>query len=119
MSQGPRAVYTTTLASNVTLSSELDLTRAWKTVYIEIPTMASGDIYIQGAAVTGGTFRRVGIFQVTTATAASFPDFKIASTTTQRMVPLPAAVAALQYIKVESSSGCTQVVTTYNLICAD
>lgn len=119
MSHGPRSLFPTTLASNVTLSSAIDLSRAWKYAHLEVPTMASGDLYIQGAATLAGTYRRVAIFQVTTASAASFPDFKIASTTTQRFVPLPQGLTGLQFIKVENSSGCTDVVTTYNIVCSD
>ena len=111
MGYGAYTYFPTSLASGVTLGSAVDLGRAWEQVYLQVPTMASGDIYIKASTKSDGTFNRVCVDNANTATAQI--DFKIASTVSQRIVPIP---AGLRHIKVESSSGCTDVVTTFNIV---
>lgn len=113
MGHGLVQVFSKSVSSGVTLSSSYDLGRAFTRVYLEVPTMASSDIFIQ-ASTDNVTFRRVMLEKVNTTTA--HVTFSIASAISQRMVPIP---AGFRYYKVETSSGTTDVVTTYNLIPSD
>lgn len=113
MSHGLAQVFSKSVASGVTLSSSYDLGRAFTKVYLEVPTMASSDIFIQ-ASSDNSTFRRVMIDKGNTSTTHA--TFSIASAVSQRMVPIP---AGFRYYKVETSSGTTDIVTTYNLIVSD
>lgn len=79
-----------------------------------MPTMASSDLFIAVSVDQGTTFKRVMRDQGNTSTAHS--TFSIASSVTQRIVPIP---AGFQYYKVESSSGITDVVTVFRLICGN
>lgn len=105
-------IFTSTLASLVCTGSSIYVGYAFDKVYLQVPTMASGDVYVQGSA-DGTTFNRIVKEQGNTTTVHA--DFKIGSATTQRVVPIPAA--GIPYLKVENSSGCTNVVTTYKFIC--
>lgn len=61
MSYGPISVFTNAFASAATLSPAYDLGRAWKTLYLDVPTMNSGaDIYLQ-VSHDNSTYRRLQI----------------------------------------------------------
>ena len=105
-------IFTTQLASLVCMGSSIFVGGNFNQVYLQVPTMASGDLYIQGSA-DGTTFSRICKEQGNTTTVHS--QFLIGSAVTQKIVPIPAA--GIPYLKVESSSGCTDVVTTYKFIC--
>lgn len=115
MGHGAGIPFSVSIASNVTLSSALDLGRVWNNVYLRVPTMASGDIYIQASPDNSAAFVRICRPQGNTATVHT--DFLIGSAVTQRIVPIP--IAGCRYIKIESSSGTTQVTTTFQVICGD
>jgi hypothetical protein len=115
MSYGPYSVFTRNLASNTTLTSALDLGRAWKNVYLEIPTMTSGtDVYIQAAATLDGTMRRV--YQRTNSATAQSNVWIVKSNITQVLVDLP---AGLRYVAVEISTAMTQTSVNFNVHCSD
>jgi len=60
MSLGHVEVKGATLASAATLSAEVNLTKAYRDVFVEVPTIASAStMYIQAASELGGTFRRI------------------------------------------------------------
>ena len=107
----PQAVFSVDLNSGVTTSSGyIDLGHSWRVAYLEIPTMASGGpTYIKGSS-DGSTFRRVQ-------EASSNTDWAVASNTSQRIVPVP--IGGIRYLKVESTSGATDVITTFKVICGD
>jgi len=100
-------VYSVDLTSGATSTSSVDLGAVYRRVYLEVPTMASGSLYIQ-ASSDNSTFRRV-----TEADPNQGTDFVINSAVTQRLVPIP---AGFQYYKVESTSGATDTTTTFNII---
>lgn len=110
MGYGPFTYFETSIQSNVTLGSAIDLGRAWEKCYLFVPSMASGDVFIQAAEKLDGTFKRVCVDMGNTSTAQM--DFKIPSTVTNRVVPIP---NYLRFIKVESSSGTTDVTTTFRV----
>lgn len=101
-------VYPVTMTSLATLSSQLDLSKPYEKMYLAVPTMASGSLFIQVAATTGGTYRRL---QTTAGT-----DFSINSAATQRVIAIP---SGYRFMKIENSSGATDVHTTFNVICCD
>lgn len=113
MSYMPVKVFPVTMTSGALSSTVADVTYAWGRVFLEVPTMASGDLFIM-ASSDNSTFRRVMREQGNTATVHM--SFTILSAVSQRMVPIP---AGFRYYKVESTSGCTDVVTTLNFICTD
>ncbi len=110
MGYGPFTYFETSLSSGATLGSAIDLGRAWEKVFLFVPSMASGSLYIQAAEKVDGTFKRVCVDNANTATAQI--DFLINSSVTNRVVPIP---AYLRFIKIESSSGATDVTTTFRV----
>jgi hypothetical protein len=112
MGYGPILNFTSALASGVTAGSAIDLgARGWEKIYLKIPSMASSDIYIQSSETVDGTFKRVCVDNANTSTAQI--DFVIKSSVSNRIVPIP---SYLPCIKIELSSGCTDVVTTFKII---
>lgn len=112
MSFGPVKVFTVTMASAGTLSSEADLGHACQYAYLEIISMTSNSQHhIQAAASTGGTYRRVKL-QPVSATVQTV-DWAVASAASTAFVPLP---PGLQYVKVETTAtvdnGCN-----YRIVC--
>lgn len=101
-------VYSVTMTSGQTLSSELNLSKPYEKMLLAVPTMASGSLFIQVAISSGGTYRRL---QATAGT-----DFSINSAATQRVIDLP---VGYQFMKIENSSGATDVHTAFKIICAD
>jgi len=108
-------VYSVNMASGATFSSAIALERSFSYLYLEIPTMASGSLYIQ-ASSDNSTFRRVKADQVTTATALAHLDYLINSTVTNTFIRIP---QGFRYYRIESSSGATDVTTTFKFIGAD
>jgi len=113
MSHGLVSVFTKDVASGVTLTSSFDLGRGFRRVYLEVPTMASGSLYVQ-ASSDDSTFRRVMIDNGNTSTVQQ--TFVVDSSVTARMVPIP---AGFRYYKIENTSGATDTTTTFNIICSD
>ena len=113
MSYNVPCVFSSSLASGVTLGSSIGLGSGWDRAYLHVPTMASGDLFIQGSH-DGTTFNRVCRDRGNTATVHA--DFAIGSATSNRVIPIP--VNGIPYIKIENSSGCTDVVTVYKIICS-
>jgi hypothetical protein len=111
MGYGPAISFNYELTSGATLGSALDLGRAWEKVYLKVPTMASGDLFIHGSEDSSSTFKRVCVDNLNTSTAQI--DFKIPSSVTNRIVPIP---NYFRYIKIESSSGCTDVTSVFKVI---
>lgn len=105
----PQTVFTTSLASNVTLGNSVDLGHSWRFVNLEIPTAASGDFQVYGSS-DNSIFRP--IHSVSSVTA-----FNIPSACTQRIVEVPAG--GIRYLKVRNTSGCTDVTTVYKFIVGD
>jgi hypothetical protein len=115
MSYGPRSVFALNCASNVTLTSALDLGRAWTNVYLEVPTMTSGcNIYVQAAASATGTFHRV--YQRANSGTAQVNAVQIPSSVTQAMVDIP---GGFQHLKVELSTAMTATSVNFKVHCAN
>jgi len=117
MSYGVVKTYQSTMTSGLTLTSAFDLSsRAWSSIYFDIPSMASGtDFYIQGAAALTGTYRRVK-HPFINAPYVETNTFVIGSLCTNRLVLIP---TGLRYLKIEQSTAMTDTASTFNLICSD
>ena len=116
MSHGLTTVYTSTMASGATMSSEVDLGRAYRTVFLVIPTMAtaSNGMYIYSSDASGGTYRAVMHPAINSATVGD-NVYTIASALTNAVVPIP---AGLRFLKVNTdatvANGCS-----FKIICSD
>ncbi len=117
MSHGARSVFTMSMASDTTLSSGIDLARAWNRVYLQIPSMVSGtDICLQGAYSAAASYMRVMANVVNTATIAA-NTFTIQSGFSNRIIPIP--VEGIQYIKIEYTTATTATSQIFRIICSD
>ena len=115
MGHGANPVYIVTMASGGTLTSQIDLSRAWNTVYLVVASMNSNtQLHIQGSDSNGGTFRRLYHPTLNSSTVGT-NVFAIASAMSNGIVPIPNSV---RFLKVESTAtvddGCT-----YKMICGD
>lgn len=114
MSHGAIVVHTVGIASNVTLSSGVDLGRSWRNVYLEIPTMTSGTDVLLKASADNSTFRRV--YTRANSATAQANVFTVKSSVTQAIVDIP---AGLRYIAVELSTAMTAASASFKVICSD
>ena len=113
MSHGPMYSAQITMASGGTLTSELDLGRSWKKVYID-PTGATSEVRLQAALKAGGTYRQVYQPSINSSTVGA-NIWKIPSSVSGGLIEMP---AGLRFVKVETTAtvanGCT-----FNVICSD
>jgi hypothetical protein len=118
MSGRPVQVFTQSIASGVTVSSSIDLGRAFNKITLVVPVMASGtNIGINVAPTLDGTYKR--FYHQPTVTSAAV-SFVILSSITNCAIPLPNLHA--QYLQIEHSSATTVAggnAYTYYLICSD
>lgn len=115
---GADSVFQVTI-SGTTFSPVVDLGAAWKTVYLRVPTMTSGtEIYLQtvqnaSSTVTSGF--RIMHPPVNTS-AAQVHTFSIASSVSQRVIPVP---PGFRYMAIEYSSLVTSVGQTFYFYCGN
>lgn len=116
MGHGLYKTYSVTMASGATLTSELNLSRGYESMYLMVPSMTSNtQLHIQTSDSLGGTYRRVKLPVINSSTVAAPVDFNIHSAATNCFVPLP---FGLQYIKVETTAT-VDGGTVFKVICAD
>lgn len=101
-------IVSVTMASGALSSTIAQAPGPYDRVYLQIPSMASGSLYIMAAVASGSTFYRITDKDPNQAT-----DFVINSAVTNRLVPLP---EGFEFYKVESTSGVTDVVSTLKFI---
>jgi hypothetical protein len=106
-------VYSVTMASGGTLSSEINLAKSWRRAYIDV-TGANSEVRFQAATESGGTFRQVYHPTINSATVAN-SIFKIPSATSGGMTEIP---AGLQFLKVETTAAVANG-NTFKIICSD
>lgn len=100
MGHGAKTVYTQTLTSGGTLTSAIDLGRAWNSVYLEITSIPSNSqIHIQAAETLAGTYRRVYHPSINSSTVTT-NVFAVSSAVTNAIVPIP---GGLRFMKVETT----------------
>lgn len=102
MSYGPNAVFELTMTSGATLTTERDLGRSWKNVYLSYGSLTSNtQMHIQASEVSGGTYRRVYHPSINNASVQTNAVFAIGSSVTSAFVPIP---NGLKYVKVETTA---------------
>ena len=105
MGHGFQTRYVVTMASGGTLSSEVDLGRAFPTVYVGMPANGpTAECWVQAAgrsSAAGGTYRRICHPVVNTSTVAAPNAFVIASATSGLQIPLP---NGQRFLKIETSA---------------
>lgn len=108
-----------TAATNLSLSSSLEMPGAFQYVYLSVPTMSAGysvaatPLYLQ-VSHDNVTFRRYA--EVNTSTVTN--DFIIASALSSRVVYIPAFAA--RYVKLEMSGTVTNptgITSSFAFIC--
>lgn len=117
MSYGPVQVFAVSMASGETLSTAVDLQKAFNKISIVIPTMTSGtDVYLQGCATsTGGTYRRIN-HAPTTVSSVVGAQF-VGSAVTRCIVPFNNV--HVRYLKIELSTAMTATTAGFEIICSD
>lgn len=113
MSYGPISVFTVTMASAGTLSSEISLGRAWKLAYLD-PTGANSEVRIQGTTEAGGTYRQIYHPSINSSTVGA-NIFKIPSSVSGGLIPIP---TGLKFLKVETTAAVTNG-QAFKIICSD
>ena len=115
MSYGPISVFEANIVSFGTTSTAVNLGRAWKNVFLEIPSMTSNSqIHIQAANTLGSIYRRV-MHPLQAATTPVGIEFLIPSAVTNRMVLIP---NGQQFIKVETTAT-VSFTAAFKIICSD
>lgn len=105
--------YTASMASNETLTAEVDLGQAFDKILLGIPTMASGtDVLIKVAGSSGGTYRNLYHEPVVDSTTPT--KVQINSSVTLAYVPFN--IAGSQYIKVELSTAMTATSAQFDIV---
>ena len=93
-------VFDASMADGATLTSGIDLSGLYDQLYLKIPVRASAaDIYVHGST-DSSTYYRIAQPAASTA-SVQLNDFRIASTTSQRFVPIP---VGFRYMKIEIST---------------
>lgn len=112
---GTTRFFTNTMTSGATLTPVYDLgPEGWDQMWLDLPSFSSAsDVFIHAAPTSGSTFSRLRMVTENTATAQSY-DFKIPSGLSGRMVEIP---GGLRYMKVELSTGQTDVALSFTVIC--
>ena len=113
MSFGPYAKFTGTIASGATISSEIDLGRTWKSVYLD-PTGASSAVRFQAAASSAGTYRQVYLPQPTTSTVQA-NIWTVSSAISGGMIQIP---PGLRFFKIDTTASVANGLS-FTVICSD
>ena len=113
MGVGAHRPYQVSMASGASLTTSVDLGRAWAKVYLD-PTGAASEVRLQAAQILDGTFRQVYHPSINSSTAGA-NIFKIPSSVSGGLIELP---AGLQHIKLETTAAVANGVT-FKLICSD
>ncbi len=113
MSYGPNTVYKVTFASAGTFSSELDLKRTWKKLYVDA-TGALAEMRMVATDAAGGTYRQVYHPSINSATVAA-NIFKIPSSTSGGYIEIP---AGFRFIKLEVTAAIANG-ATFKIIASD
>lgn len=112
---GTTRYFTQTMASLGTLTPVYDLgPETWRRCYLQTPLIASNTTaYIHGAAESGLTFTRVQYVTINTLVAQAY-DWQVLISS-GRCIEIP---AGLRYMKIELTSGQTQVAYSFTVICS-
>jgi hypothetical protein len=113
MGCGAQVVFTTSMASGVSVTSGVDMGHSWHQVWAKIPTMASGsDVYFLGSE-DGVTYKRV--FHSPTISNAAPGARYVTSAITNCYVPLPDN--HMRYIQFQLSTATSDTPYTFKVLC--
>ena len=101
--------YTVTATSGALSSTAMNLGAAYESVLLEVPTFASGGTHYVMISQDGSTYRRAWHMVAGVATV-----FQIAPGASQSVMAIPAGA---RYYKIENTTGTTDTVLTYGLLC--
>jgi len=107
-------VFSVTIASGATLSSEIDLGRLFQKVYID-PTGANSEVRYQAAEKASGTYRQVYLPQAAGTSTVQANIWKVASAVSGGVIEGP---TGLRYLKIETTAAVSDG-ATLKLICGD
>lgn len=115
MGHGAYTIYPVILASNTTLTPAVDLSRAWGSAFLHIPSGTSNTQYwVHAAPTLAGAYCRISQAPINSSTVG-INDFTIHTAATGRVVPIPNGV---RFVKLETS-GPVSNGATYNILVAD
>lgn len=110
MGYSPVKVFTVTMTSGTTFSTMIDMGTSYEGYILEVPSMSSGgNIYIQGAEASDGTFRRV-YFKATSTTAA---PVQVLSSVSNALVPIDTRLP--QFVRIELSTATADAVYKFRI----
>jgi hypothetical protein len=116
MSYGPVQVFSISMTCGATLSSYVDLQKAYNKITVMVPSMTSTtDIYFQASDEAGGTYRR--LFHPPNSVSSTAGALFLSSSITNCVVPLNHV--NVRYLKIEHSSAMTAAAASYKIICSD
>ncbi len=114
MSYGPPQIFTVVCASGVTAGT-FSLPKSYSQVYLVVPTMTSGtDIGVRASGDGTTYYRMIHPLPVTASVQSVL--FNIASSITQKVVPIPQAGT---YGQIELTTAMTATPVTFYLLCVD
>ena len=103
--------FAATIASGATLSTEVDLGKAYSKVLLELPSATTFNINIQGANASGGNFKR--IYNAVSDNDAIVTAVEITSATAGANGAIVAIPQWCQYMKVETQTAVANGGTFY------
>lgn len=112
MAHGAQSVFSVTIASGTSTSSEVDLSRAWRRVYLD-PTGAGGECRFQATNASAGTYRNV---QWPASASGTAGTAVVGSAISGSIIEVP--LAGLRYVKV-FVTGTVANGATLKLYCSD
>lgn len=109
-------VFTQTLTSGQTLPTDgVNLSQVWNKLVVLIPSMVSGSVQFYGATSSGATYYPITTNQTSGVVATIF--------TVDSAVVANGCIAELntpvQFLKCRSTSGATDIVKTFQIICSE
>lgn len=119
MSYGPVSVFSVTMTTGTTLTSSVDLQKAWNRISVAVPTMPSGtDIYFQSAgqaSAAASPYRR--LYHPTNSNSSAVGANFLGSSVTNCIVPVNNG--HVRYLKVEFTTAMTAAAVAFEIICSD
>ena len=114
MSYGPLSIFVLTMASGGTTTSNINLARSWKSLYLEVPSMNSNsEVHIYGST-DDSSFRKI-YHPAPNSVVISGNQFKISSAVTNSFIPIPNGVRSLKIITTATiDNGCV-----FKIVCSD
>jgi len=117
MSYGPISVFSvTSIASGASTSGEVNLGRAWKSVYLVCGTMSTAaQVQVFASPTSGGTFQQVYHSPINSATVATNAYLLTTLGTSGGIAPVPAGFQFMKFATTAVVSGGVSL----SVICSD